>query len=614
MQHKDIYSFIGEQERAFRLPISVTSNWEWGVVEHINKAVLYKNSTFITGKHDNKPFKNIVRPILNLQYRAEGFDVKDIVLFVDNVYKSFKSFLIRKFHDKWARKVKLDTFIDKLVESYVDFGIALVKKTKQDIPEVVPLQRLAFCDQTNLLSGPIAEKHFYSPEELRAEANKGWEYINEVIALSEPYKEVDNSYSKEVPTPSKYIEVYEVHGVFPRYWLYDLNEKGQYIGNYYDPLSNDMELVRQVHICTFYKNKSGQATGLTLFKGPERELPYKAVLRDEIYGRAFGLGGVEELEEPQVWANYGAIRLKELLDAASKVVYKTTDPSFANRNKTQGFSQGEILILEDGKDIGQIDTTPRSSVLFDNYIASWEQLARQMGAANESILGESPTAGTPFKLQELITAESHSLHEYRKGKLATFLQEIYEDWIIPKIVADINKGQEFLAELDADEMIEIANGVARCAVNRAIREGIKKGTRFTPELVQQFQEEVKQKFMSTGSKQFIEALQGELKDAPVSVEINIAGKQKDLAGKVDKLVNVLRFMLSTYNPQTQQFAVFQDPRMSKLFRQILEASGLSSIDFGSSYSPPAPQIPPSVSATKPLQGLAQRPSIAQQVI
>jgi len=80
MKHEDIYSLIGAQEGLFKLPIRITDNWEWSMVEHVNTTILYKNSVFLTGKNDNKPFKNITRPILNLQYRAEGFDVKDIVV------------------------------------------------------------------------------------------------------------------------------------------------------------------------------------------------------------------------------------------------------------------------------------------------------------------------------------------------------------------------------------------------------------------------------------------------------------------------------------------------------------------------------------------------------
>src|SRR3990167_8978043 len=175
-----IFDWVTKEVSTYQTtPITVFEGWEWGMYEHIRRSLLYKNSLYTEGYDPNKPFKNITRPILNLQYRAEGFDVKDIVLYVNDKYKYFKSFLVRKYHDKWAREHDLNAFIDKLVETYVDFGGTLVKKRK-GIPEVVPWQRIAFCDQTNILSGPIAEKHSYSPEELRQQAEKGWKNIDEV--------------------------------------------------------------------------------------------------------------------------------------------------------------------------------------------------------------------------------------------------------------------------------------------------------------------------------------------------------------------------------------------------------------------------------------------------
>lgn len=602
---KYIYDLISMQEGLFRNPIPITENWEWSFFDHVETTIHYKNSLFKTGPSTVKPFKNLFRPILNLQYRAEGFDVKDIIFFVEKEYKSFKSLLIRKYHNKWARENELDTFIDKIVESYVDFGGALVKKTAGKIPEVVPLQRLAFVDQSNMLGGPICEKHYFSPDELRIKAKeKGWKNIEEVIALAEKKREAGR---RKVNTPEKYVEVYELHGFFPAYCLeeYEIQDKDE----------EDSKLVGQIHICTYYKKDNGETEGITLFKGLEPESPYDAVLRDEIYGRALGLGGGEELFQDQIWTNYGMIRLKELLDAASKVLLQTDDPTFANRNRLDNAQNLEIAVVGDGKSIRQIDTTPRTTGLFDSFVAQFRSHAQEIGAAPEAIFGNSPPAGTPFKSLELQVAEAHSLHEYRKGKLATFLDRIYRKWIIPQIVKDINQGTEFLAEFDADELELLATGVARCEVNKALRESIVKNEVWSPGLVNQFQEEVKRKFMEEGGRRFLKALRKEMADSPISVEVNIAGKQKDLAGKTDKLVNVLRFMLSTYNPQTGQFVVFQDPRMLKLFKQIIESSGLDPLGFDS-YAPsqPAqPQVPPSVTATKPLQELAQRPSQIEMV-
>lgn len=570
--YTNIYDLIRSEETAYQtLPVSVAENYDWNMAKHIKTTVLYKNSQYLSGKDDNKPFKNIIRPILNLAYRAEGFDVKDIQLFINDAINYYKSFLIRKFHEKWARENQIDTFIDDLVESYVDFGGALIKDTNKARPEVVPLQRIAFCDQTSILSGPIAEKHFYSPEELTGMKNKGWRSIETVIALAQNYKRnTTQTPGKETKTPGKYIEVYEVHGEFPASWLND--EESTY---------EDDKYIRQLHICTFYTGQDLKKHGITLFKGKEAVLPYKLILRDKIYGRGLGFGGAEELVEPQVWVNYDIIRMKGMLDQASKVIFQTADTAFRNRNKTGALDNGEILVYEDGKPLSQINTYAPNIRLFENSVAAWEQHARQMGAATESIMGESPSAGTPFKLQELITAESHSLHEYRKGKIATFVDEIYKDWIIPYIAKEISKGQEFLAELDLEELQGVADSLVINETNRMVKEIILSGQLVSPEDIEKHKQMVREDFMKGGNKRFIEILKGEMEKAPIDVYTNIVGKQKDMAGIVDKLTNVWRSIIA--NPQ-----ILQQPPMAKLFNSIIEASGLSPIDF-SGFTTPQPQ-------------------------
>ncbi|HMB17511.1 MAG TPA: hypothetical protein VKO61_01220, partial [Candidatus Paceibacterota bacterium] len=203
--NKTIYDLAKKEKSYYEsTPIRVFDNFEWNMYDHIKKTVYYKNSRYTKGNNDQKPFKNIIRPILNVQHRAEGFDVKDIELFVDDEEEYYKSFLARKFHDKWAYENSIDTFIDKLVENFIDFGGVLVKKTKNG-PETVPWQRIAFVDQTNIMSGPIAEAHFYNPDELRREAEKrGWDTDAVDMAIWHAEKEKKTSQSDKNETPGRY--------------------------------------------------------------------------------------------------------------------------------------------------------------------------------------------------------------------------------------------------------------------------------------------------------------------------------------------------------------------------------------------------------------------------
>lgn len=594
-----VFDYIKTEETAYQtLPITVVEGYEWSMFQHIKTTILYKNSQLLTGKSDDKPVKNIILPILRLQYRTEGFDVKDIVIFVNEVKNYFKSFLVKKFHEKWARQNDIDEFIDQLVESYVDFGGTLVKDINDKRPENVPWPRIAFCDQTNILGGPICEAHQFAPDELEDMAERGWGdknkgatiTIEELIVLSQKENKPSTSPDgkQQNKTPGKHIKIYELHGRFPKWWLTQDQAPAE---------NEDADLnktVSQLHIVAFYQLAEGEKKGVTLYKGKEKKSPYKLKLRDPIYGRGLGLGGAEELFEPQVWTTYDMIRMKGMLDAAGKTILKTTDSAVVARhpNGLKDLDNLEIIQVEEGKDIGQLDTFPKNLVLFERSIEEWQAHAQQMGAANDSIMGEKPAAGTPFKLQELVTAESHGLHDYRRGKLASFVAEIYRDWIIPWLKKEVSNGDTFLAELDLDELQAVADSLVTCQTNDMVKEKILNGEEIQDQDVQQFQQKVRANFMKGGNKKFIEILRGEMSEDPLDVEVNVAGKQKDLSAMTDKLVNIFRQIIA--NP-----AILDDPRLAKIFNEILEYSGFSPIDFSTKPPPqqnngPGPKVSASI--------------------
>jgi hypothetical protein len=582
---KTIYDFIEEQESGMQKPIHV-NGWDWNLKEHVKTSFFYKYGRLLTGNQDDKPVKNIVRPILNLAYRAEDIDVKDIVLYIDDPAQYHLSFLIKKYHDDvFVLEHDLDTFIDELKESKIDYGGGLSKYLNSPRPEVVPLQSIAFCDQTDLLSGPIGIKHYYSPDQLKEKEKHGWgdkKYgatasINDVILLAQTSKEQEKT-EPDSQTPGKYIEVYEVHGALPEEWL---GERTDYENTIY---------VRQMQIICFYTNKDRKKTWVTLFRAREKESPFKFVNRDPVFGRALGFGGAEELFENQVWTNFSMIQKRQMLEMAAKTILKTTDAAFANRNNIRDMDNGQIAILEDGKDIAQLDTQPRSMVLFDRWDEELEVHARNTGAAQEAISGDEPPAGTPFKSVEFQARESHSLHEYRRGKYAKHLEEIYRDWIIPHIAKKVSEDLTFLSELSLDELHSVMDGFVNCILYKGytdakgkhvegiLTERVLRGENIEPGEQEAMKEQVKQDFLKS-NKKFLQILKGEMKEAAIKVKINVAGKQKNLSLYTDKLVNILRQIVQA--PQ-----ILDDPRLAKIFNEILEASGLSPVDF---YN--RPQLP-----------------------
>lgn len=573
--YDSIFDFIIRQEANYARPIPINNVWEWSMKEHILLSELYKHSQLRTGKSDFKPVKNITRPILNLQYRTEDIEVKDVQIYVNDSNKYHLSFLVKKYHDDvFVVENDMDTFFDELNVSRIDFGAGLSKQLNLPRPEVVPLQSIAFCDQTDMLSGPIGIKHFYSPDQLMDMGNVGWGKesngatisLEDLIILSREEKKEDKD-GKVATTPGRYIEIYEVHGNFPK--------------RFFNPNESSNLYETRIVICAFYQKKgSTEKTGVILYTKPEKKSPFKLVKRDPVHGRALGFGGAEELFESQVWVNYDMIRMQDMLDSASKTILGAmgaNSAAIAQRTNVKNMENLEIVDLADG-DLKQLDTFPRNLRIFENSVAQWEAHAQQMGAANDSIMGQPPTAGTPFKLQELVTNESHGLHDYRRGQFAKHLEEIYNDWIIPHIQKKITEGFTWLSELSLEEMQFVTDNLVTNESNKMKTQYVldNGGDAPPPEMVQMFEQQVRDSLKKKGNKHFLEILKGEFKGSPLGVKVSIAGKSKNLGAMTDKIVNIFRFAFS--NPQGFA-ATMQIPGMAKSFNQILEFSGMSPVDF-----------------------------------
>src|SRR3990167_5200896 len=318
----DIFGFIKTQESNYLRAVPV-GNKEWSMKDHIERSTLYRDSDIVGKKTKFTAIKNITRPILNLSHRTEDIDVKDVQIYVDDKEKYHLSFLVKKYHDDvFVVENDLDTFFDKLNQSRIDYGGGLSKRLAKG-RESVPLQSIVFCDQTDILSGPIGIKHYYSPDQLLDMESRGWGKetngatisLKSLIKLSREEKKDNNTEKQQASTPGRYIEIYEVHGNLPKRYVNREDDSGEYES--------------RLFIVAFYskENNNGQ-TGVILYTAPETESPFKLALRGVgTHGRALDFGGAEELFDDQLGTNYAEILKVQMLDSASKTVLGAIGPN-----------------------------------------------------------------------------------------------------------------------------------------------------------------------------------------------------------------------------------------------------------------------------------------------
>lgn len=584
----EIYSYILQEESNYRTErVPLSSNWrDWNMREHIDRSFTLLNSRFYQGTQDyRRPFNNIILPIRNVNLRSEGFDVKDASIYVDDPDNYYKSDIARKFHNWWAKENKIDTAIDESVESYFDYGLVLLKNVNEARPEVVQLQQIAFCDQSNITSAPICLKHNLSiPELLDFKSKWNPKEVDRAVLAAKFSKNIDPADDDTLTTPGKYVALYELEGMFPESWLgkEKLGEEWKDTGKY----------TLQTHIVTYYLSPQDNTTkiGITLFKGKRDKTIFKAFKRDSIHGRACGRGGVEELFHPQIWTNYSELQISQMLEAVSKVVLKTNKKKIANTNNFNSIKSGTILDLDGDGTLEQLNIQPINKPAFDGFINKWEQVARTIGSASDPQLGLNPVSGTPLGTTEIVTSEGSGIHKHRQGQIADFWQEVYRDWVIPHLADEITKAYKWLDDLSLDELMKFAKSVATKASNKIIKKAILSGKKITNQEIDDLKAQLIDMFMAQGNKRFLEIVKGEFANLPMDVEISIANKQKNLAENVSKMNSLFRIL---FTPGAIQ-AIQSSEELSSLLNDILEGSGLSPLKYGvtKSIQTAQPQLSP----------------------
>lgn len=600
---ESIYDFVKSEENSFETDeIRVGDNWNWNMRKHVQMVFHLKNGVFYTGENDfMRAFKAVMRPLLRLSYWTEDLEVKDVVFFIENMDGRVLSFLIKKYHDEvYCRENDVDFLFDQITESDIDYGGVLLQKTDK-IPEIIPLNSLAFCDQTNVLGGARGYKHYFSPDALRKMSKRGWGNenngatisIEDLVLLAEFEQDTFGSQNgKKNDVPSKTIEVYIVRGSLPEHYLLDNDN----MEDWYD----------QVQIVAFYQDKNKKKQGCTLYRKKASEDDQLFHSSELIHGRGLGFSDGEMLLHPQIWTNFLTIHKMNFLEAASKAPIITDDETFANRNEVRDVDNLEVLHVDSESKIPPqfMRTVAGENItVISNAVNEWFESAQLDASAFDPILGKEQSSGTTFRGQERTVAQGRGWHDRRRGQRAKFIEQIYRKIIIPDIVKEITGGKKFLASLSTEELTWVADQLANNYANSKLKESILdfKKPLMTEEEKNVLRDQFKTEFFKGGNKKLLEIIKGELDGVEIKMGINIAGKQKDLVQLSDKILSIFQFAFA--NPGAFQQAM-QIPALAKSFQDILEFSGLNQSDFMSlMQSTPVQQ-------QAPVQGQGEQPQLA----
>lgn len=551
MEYK-IFSLVDELSDSYLETINLTDGLVFDQRDTLRTIEFYTNSQYLSGNRDSlgreKPFYNVINYRVTVAKIATDLDVKDIKFEPDTLDVAVQSMVFNHELYKYLKEINFSKTLNDMGLTRPKYGGLLVKWCKYEDTKKVEVVdwRNVEVDPVDIESNPIIENHYLTVDEIAQKEE--WYDVDEVIEAFKKEGEV-----------GRRINVKEVTGMF---------------SYAYDPDLDDSEAMKKKYkpMC-FYIACVGKKKFLLYKEDLKKgEKKYKYLPWEYVPGRSLGRGVVEDGFQSQVWVNDAMIAMKNAMDLSGKVVLSTTSKKISG-NAITDVENGHIFELEDGKTINSLSLLPSAFPQFNNLIDLWNIQYDKTSSTYNANTGEAPTAGTPYSQTALLNQVANSPFEYQREVWGIFLNEILNEWILPELKKRILKKHYLVSEFNDEELDIIDNAIIAKDSRKMIKERLKANMSTTPEELDMFQSGIKQGLAKFGAKREIDVPEDWL-NVEGKITANITGELKNKQAMLASLDSIFRTVVSTFNPNTGQYAALQDPVLSKVFGKIVELAGV----------------------------------------
>lgn len=539
----------------------------------IRTADFYSLSRYLTGQKDelnrDKPFFNTVNFRVTLAKTATEFDIKDFRASSDNNKAWAQTMLINRELYKWMKKTRFSQFLNKYAYVRPKYGGVLYKKVMRDGELYLEVcdWRNTLTDQVDIIGSPIIENHYLSPLDF---INKRGTWDGDAIDHALEIFNEKRAQGGDDEAPMR-LMVQEVTGVFSHATYLEATGK--------EAADEDADrYYLQKHFLLV--DEDDDNCEYVLYSQKPKELDYRYLAWEEVTGRGLGRGVIEESEEGQVWVNDLVIKQKNTMDLAGKV-QAVTDSDKVGENMLE-VDDGKIWHIEEGKSMNKLELAPAALGYFDNIITQWESQMDKANSTFDANTGEQPPSGTPYSQTALLNQVAQRPFAFRQEEAGIDLEEAFNTWVIPHVIKQI-EGEHMLAEdFDEEELAAIDDAFGNKMARQAAKDMLLNMQQFTQDDIDQIKAENIENARKGGTKRHVKVPSGFFDGWEGKVTLNITNEQENKAAVLQSLSQILNTVSQSFNPQTGQFAILENPTLAKLFGMIVDkaAVGISPIELG----------------------------------
>lgn len=410
--------------------LNLTDKVDFNQHETIKKIVQHQNNGFSTQSKKKRFFFNIGNSRIDTAVKKIDFDTKDVS--IENIGGTNKgeNLLLQAENRQYMYQTGLGPKMNDIVEQYPDLGNVIVKKVDgDDIFEVVNPVNFKVTDQSakTIEDTTVLEEHIYNSASMR-KMKDAWDNVD--VALKE-------CNSKEGKQGSAYH-------VVERYGEMTVNDYKKIKG--LKPVwgGDDKYLNTYSIACIkrpdtkYYIEEKGQTNGVIMFceefNKPKSSV-YKTLHWGAYQGRFWRKGLREVLFPYQERLNILGNQIYQALKWSNIHVLWSPDQKIAGKNIFRAIENGQIIQTD------QLNILPLEERNLSAQVNEWNRLmdmADRETQAFEVATGERLPSGTTLGQIELQNQNVGQFFQYKREKLGLFLEDIYNDWILPRLIKKIN--------------------------------------------------------------------------------------------------------------------------------------------------------------------------------
>ena len=501
----------------------------------LNLAKMYYHSRFESGQLDEngmeKLFLNIGRFRCDVAAKQVDLDVKDFVFIPEENNSAWGAFFLGKEFSIWSKEKEFGQVINDLIQDYVKYGSAVIRRTKDGIERVSLFSIRVDQDAKSLKEAEYVIIEHDEMDYDQMKKMKNWDISG-----------LQMEFGKE-------FEIYERWGKVP------LSFYKEHTGDMEIMEEDDYEGIETMAIIAKECGKDGKESVLFMEQVDER--PFEEVHWSREDGRWLGIGEMEIQFPNQIAKNFVVDMERRSLHWSGKRIFQSSDTELP-KNLVRNVKDGEVLNIMPNGQVTQVDMSSRATGEFNNFMQIWETNSDQKSFTFESVTGESLPSGTPFRLGALVSNAANSHFALKRENLGLFFQRVVNNQLLE--VFKKERRPEALLSFGADEegFETMKQTLVKNQTNAIAREQLLNG--ILPDIAI-IEDKVKNQ-LNEKKRLFVERPERFWDGVKASARLVITGENVNLDKKIETYTNV-------YNVLAQR----NDPRAEVVLEKLLALTG-----------------------------------------